>query len=109
MKSLRSIVRKSAKRRAQRRDYERRHNINRNVPCEVKEEKKEIFRSLHRLQPDGRPALEHAGYKTVRVKLPLPRLHAPGDRHEPMVDAIGRAIPMIAYPMPRKYRAAVVK
>ena len=107
MKSQRSITRKTAKRKAQRKDFMKRKHINANVPTIVKEEKVERFRQLKdrdgkvRMQ-NGRPLLEHIGYKTVKVKKPVYRHKKDGNPHKPAVDAEKREVGMIQYPRSRK-------
>lgn len=107
MRSRTVILRKATKRAAQRKDFIRRKNMNRNVPTLAVEKKKEVYRPVMAkgkavLQYDGKPKLEHVGYKTVIEKLRMPRLHLKDDQHEHRIDSALRAIPMIEYPMPRK-------
>lgn len=100
MKSQKSINRKAAKAKARRKDFVRRKNINSNVPTIGVEEKVEVFSSK---TVNGKPQVEHIGYKTKIVKKPVYSHHEKGDLYTPRKDEQLRDIGMIAYPKSRKF------
>lgn len=112
MRSFKSIVRKKAKARARFKDYTRRKNINANVPTMKFEEKVQRFSQVKITRSDGskvtvmsegRPKLEHAGYKTKIMKSKQHVNHSPGDPSDYLRDKYRRNIGMIHYPHRRKY------
>lgn len=100
-------MRRAAKKKAQRKDFIRRKNINANVPTIAKEEKIERYRQLKgkdgkvRMH-NGRPILEHVGYKKVIVKQKVYRHKKNGNPHKPATDVEKREVGMIQYPRSRK-------
>ena len=117
MRNQVSKQRKEYKAKKRRADYVLRHNINANIPTIEVEQKKPRFRPVFdeiqhhygvqrvpRIDKEGKPVLEHAGYKTVIVKHLNPIFKEAGTKHTPRKDAFNREVGMIAYPVPRKYR-----
>lgn len=111
MRSSRSINRKAAKARARRKRYEKTRNLNANVPTEKTVEREARFRQVRIREGgpvifiQGRPKLEHDGYRQKVVKRRIYNNPDPMDKTRPAIDEYGRDIGMARYTKRRKERA----
>lgn len=124
MKSLKSKVKKAAKKKALRKDFEKRKRINANVPTvkekvEVQGVKQKtkfgvpVFEFLvnEKGQKVRRQVMEGGAKKEITVKTKAHKLFVGGDKSRPKVQQLGqrREAGMIEYPKQRKFREKKLK